>query len=263
MEKAISKVGMPYLRLGSGEPLILIHGLGEIKEGWEKQFELQDQCELIIPDLRGHGENEIIEEISLTNFASDVIALLDELNIENAHICGLSMGGIVTQEIYNLAPEKCKSIILTNTFHFAPKFLENNIIFQTRKARAQFLSPQQQRLISAKTCLYSWKKETVEEFLQFYKPNKTGYLKSMDAVLGFDNRALLPNIKVPVLILGCQYDTVTPIWLQILMHKLIPHSELVIFKNAGHIAKFEAAEEFNQTLRFFINKHQQYIEVYQ
>jgi 3-oxoadipate enol-lactonase len=40
---------MPYLRVGSGEPLVLLHGLGEIKEGWTKQFELANQFELIIP----------------------------------------------------------------------------------------------------------------------------------------------------------------------------------------------------------------------
>jgi pimeloyl-ACP methyl ester carboxylesterase len=97
-------LGTPYLHFGNGAPLVLIHGLGEVKEGWQSQLELADQYELIIPDLRGHGECSKTEGISIPNFASDVIALLNELKIENAHILGLSMGGAVAQEIYRQAP---------------------------------------------------------------------------------------------------------------------------------------------------------------
>ncbi|MEH7483327.1 alpha/beta hydrolase [Neobacillus drentensis] len=72
MEKAlISKSGGPYLHFGKGEPLVLIHGLGEVKEGWEDQYELADQFELIIPDLRGHGACNKSDGISIRNFASD------------------------------------------------------------------------------------------------------------------------------------------------------------------------------------------------
>jgi pimeloyl-ACP methyl ester carboxylesterase len=87
MEKArISKLGVPYLHFGKGVPLVLIHGLGEVKEGWADQFELADQYELIIPDLRGHGECNKSAGISIQNFAADIISLLKEIEIENAHI---------------------------------------------------------------------------------------------------------------------------------------------------------------------------------
>jgi pimeloyl-ACP methyl ester carboxylesterase len=89
----ISKMGVPYLHLGKGEPLVLIHGLGEVKEGWEDQFELADQYELTISDLRGHGECSKADSITIRQFASDIIGLLKELGIINAHILGLSMGG--------------------------------------------------------------------------------------------------------------------------------------------------------------------------
>lgn len=96
MKKAkISKLGVPYLHFGKGDPLVLIHGLGEVKEAWEYQYELADQYELIIPDLRGHGVCNKTEGISIINFALDIISLLEELKIETAHILGLSMGGAV------------------------------------------------------------------------------------------------------------------------------------------------------------------------
>lgn len=253
IQTAISKKKMPYLRIGKGEPLVLIHGLGEVKEGWERQFELADQYDLIIPDLRGHGENPIMEGISIENFANDVLSLLDELKFENAHILGLSMGGAVAQEIYRQAPERCRSLILVSTFHYAPKQL-GQLYLQFRKVRSLFMTPEQQKAIAARTCLYSWKQKNMEEFYKYYKPNKKGYVKSMRACLEVDNRSLLPEIRVPTLVIGCQYDAILPVWIQILMHEQIQNSDLVIFKKSGHIAKLEVTEQFNQTLRLFLNK---------
>ncbi|WP_236694920.1 alpha/beta fold hydrolase, partial [Peribacillus butanolivorans] len=110
-------------------------------------------------------------------------------------------------------------------------------------------------IMAAKTCLYSWKQENMDEFYKFYKPNKEGYVKSMEACLEVDNRSLLPEIKVPTLVIGCQYDSIIPVWIQILMHELIPNSKLVILKKSGHIAKLEVTEKFNHTLRHFLNEN--------
>ncbi|MBT2654100.1 alpha/beta hydrolase [Bacillus sp. ISL-18] len=245
---------IPYLRFGEGEPLVFIHGLGEVKEGWSNQFEFADQYDLIIPDLRGHGEYQMPGEISIKHFAEDVISLLNGLGIESAHICGLSMGGMVAQEIYRQAPEMCRSLMLVSTFHYAPETL-GKLFLKYRKAHAANKSPDVLRETAAKICLYSWNKDNFEKFHQFYRPNREYYFKSMEACLEVNNLTLLPKIKVPTLIIGGQYDSVIPVWVQLLMHKQIPHSEFVIFRNTGHIAKLEAKESFNRTLRSFLNKH--------
>jgi 3-oxoadipate enol-lactonase len=246
--------GIPYLRLGVGEPLVFIHGLGEVKEGWANQFEFANQYDLIIPDLRGHGEYITPGEISIKNFAYDVISLLKGLGIESAHICGLSMGGMVAQEIYRQAPEMCRSLMLVSTLHYVPKQM-GKLFLHYRKARVENKSPEAIAERSAKVCLYSWSKENFESFSKFYKPNKEFFFKSMEACLKVNNLTLLPKIKVPTLIIGGQYDSVTPVWVQFMMHKQIRHSEFVIFRNTGHIAKLEAKDEFNKVLRRFLNKH--------
>ncbi|WP_251552412.1 alpha/beta fold hydrolase [Neobacillus muris] len=245
---------IPYIRLGSGEPLVFIHGLGEVKEGWVKQFVLADEYELIIPDLRGHGEYNNPGEISIQNFAKDILCLLHELGIESAHICGLSMGGMVAQEIYRQAPEKCRSLMLVSTFHYAPKNL-GKLFVKYRRNRAENKSVEAIRETAAKVCLYSWSQENIEAFHQYYQPNREFYFKAMEACLKVNNLWLLPKIHVPTLIIGGQYDSVIPVWVQFLMHKQIPHSEFVIFRNTGHVAKLEAAEAFNGVLRSFLNKH--------
>ncbi|MGG1675032.1 alpha/beta fold hydrolase [Neobacillus sp. NRS-1170] len=252
-EKMISKLSMPYLRMGSGEPLVLIHGFTEWKEGWFKQFELASQYDLIIPDLRGHGTNPTLDGITMENFAGDVIELLNDLGIESAHICGYSMGGAVAQEIYRQAPEKCKSLILACTFFYAPKHL-GKIVKEVRNLGSFFLSNDQKNLNAAKKCFYSWSIENFSAFQKGHKPNKEGVNKTIDAILEVDNCSLLPDIKIPTLVIGGQYDTLLPVWIQIQMYKKIPNAELCIFTKSGHGAKFEETQKFNQLLHQFIRK---------
>ncbi|WP_413301081.1 alpha/beta hydrolase [Bacillus sp. 1P10SD] len=246
--------GMPYLRIGNGEPLVLIHGLGGAKENWYKQFELSDQFQLIIPDLRGHGKNLSLEGISIINFANDIISLLEELKIEKAHFCGISMGGTVVQEIYRQAPDKCHSLLLVSSFHNAPKQL-GKIFLKYRKVRSCLLSPSQQKLLTSRTCLYSWNKQNLNEFYTNFNPNKKGHEKSLKALSLVDFRSLLPIIKIPTLVIGGQYDAVLPVYIQIQMHKQIPNSQIVIYRKCGHIAKIEVADQFNRTVRSFLMKN--------
>lgn len=255
MEKAkVSKSGVPYLHFGVGEPLVLIHGLGEVKEGWQSQFELADQFELIIPDLRGHGECTKTNGISIPNFAADIIGLLKELEIENANILGLSMGGAVAQEIYRQAPTLCRSLLLISTFHYFPNKLRG-LLFNNRKRKFESVaSTGQHTETAARLCLYSWNEDTVEKFTRFFQPKDHIFLASLKACLDVNNLKLLPQIKVPTLIIGGQFDAVLPVWIQTWMHKLIPHSEFIILRNAGHVAKLEATERFNFHLRSFLNR---------
>ena len=251
----ISMLGMPYLHFGDGEPLVLIHGLGEVKEGWESQFELANQYELIIPDLRGHGECSKSEGISISNFAADVIHLLDELKIENAHILGLSMGGAVAQEIYRQAPHLVRSLMLISTFHFFPKKLRKPL-FNLKKVRLGAASTDAALIEkAAHMSLYSWSEKNLEQFKRYFQPKRNIFLKSLKACFQVNNISLLPTIKVPTLIIGCQYDSVLPVWIQFCMHKLIPHSEFIILRNSGHLAKLEATNRFNLLLRKFLNRH--------
>jgi pimeloyl-ACP methyl ester carboxylesterase len=255
MEKArISKLGVPYLHFGKGVPLVLIHGLGEVKEGWADQFELADQYELIIPDLRGHGECNKSAGISIQNFAADIISLLKEIEIESAHILGLSMGGAVAQEIYRQDPDRCRTLLLISTFHYFPNELKS-LLFDIRKEKLEQISSSEKHSeYAARLALYSWNKETVEKFDKFFQPKQHIFIKSLTACFKVNNLALLPSVNVPTLIVGGQYDCVLPVWIQAWMHKLIPDSEFIIMRNTGHLAKLEAKDRFNHLLRRFLNE---------
>ena len=79
--------------------MVFIHGLEQTGEAWELQKELSEHYKLFIPTLRGHGSAPK-QEISLRHFANDVLSMLDQEGVYSAHFCGLSLGGVVVQEIH-------------------------------------------------------------------------------------------------------------------------------------------------------------------
>jgi esterase/lipase len=124
-----------YIDVGKGkETLILISGLGQrYDKSWIPQYNLAMHYRLIIPSLRGHYESGINTDITLENMALDIVELMEYLHIKEAHICGLSLGGIVAQELYRVHPEKVKSLILCNTTFYIPSILGNKVIEKSSK----------------------------------------------------------------------------------------------------------------------------------
>ena len=238
---------LSYNDLGTGTPIVLIHGLGSKKEAWIPQHELANKYRLIIPDLRGHGETTMNEDLTIKNFALDIINLLEYLKIPSAFICGLSLGGIVAQELYKQRPEIVRGLILSNTTSYIPFFLANGMIHLSN----QLLQTDQQKLIDqiVKTALYdnSYHKEARKAF-----HIRDTYIKSAKAPIGINYYSFLPFIKKPVLLIGSTHDKVTPSINIYLMKLFIRDARLSIFRNTGHLSNIEKKDLFNKHLNDFI-----------
>ena len=98
-----------------------------------------------------------------------LFTLLKGLGINNAHICGLSMGGMVAQEIYRQAPEMCRSLILVSTLHFAPKHL-GKFLLTFKEYGIEKLSIKEEKDIAARVCLYSWSEKNLKLSINFINP---------------------------------------------------------------------------------------------
>jgi 3-oxoadipate enol-lactonase len=251
---------MHFLDLGEGEPIVFIHGFSSNKESWTSQFELSQTYRLIIPDLRGHGESEVYDGICLEQFAKDVLGILDHLKIEKAHFCGLSMGGIVVQEIYKQQPHRVKSIILSNTFSKLNSIRNFMFTFGFKLQLKKLLKlTHEERLnYTAKTILYSLENEDVVNKAK----NALGYKKK-----GFENTAkvlfkgfnyydVLSSIQVPLLIIGSKNDRLAPIRYTKRFYKKTnkAYSEFFIFEEAGHMPNIEHQDKFNQLLLDFLQR---------
>lgn len=238
---------LKYNDLGVGTPVVFIHGLGSRKEAWIPQHELANRYRLVIPDLRGHGETELNEGITIKNFALDVIELLEYLNIPSAFICGLSLGGIVAQELYKQRPDLVKGLILSNTTSYVPVTLANKIVNDTSK----LLKKSEQELVEhiVNRGLYDtvYKDEAKKAF-----HIRDTYLESAKAPIGINYFSILPSIRKPVLLIGSTHDKVTPSVNIYIMKALIRQAKSAILKNTGHLSNIEQKDLFNKHVTDFI-----------
>jgi len=93
----INGVQIAYTRVGSGKPLVLVHGYPLDHTIWDEIAPLlNDDFDLILPDLRGFGQSDVVEgQYKITDIAADIASLLDHLDIGQTAIAGHSMGGYV------------------------------------------------------------------------------------------------------------------------------------------------------------------------
>jgi 3-oxoadipate enol-lactonase len=113
-----------YVRAGSGEPMLLIQGMAATHVTWGRPFlaPLEESFECIVFDNRGMGLSGPAEmPFTINDLAGDAIALLDALEIEQAHIVGISMGGMIAQELSLAHPGRIRTLTLGATYCGGPE----------------------------------------------------------------------------------------------------------------------------------------------
>ncbi len=113
-----------YLRAGAGEPMLLIQGMSATHLTWGRPFlsPLEESFDCIVFDNRGMGLSGRAEmPFATADLARDTVGLLDALEIENAHVVGISMGGMVAQELALAHPERIRTLTLGATYCGGPE----------------------------------------------------------------------------------------------------------------------------------------------
>lgn len=242
-----------FFECGEGEPLILIHGLGDCIEGWTFQYdELSKHFRVIALDLRGFGMSDVPEKISVEDFAADVRNLMDYLELEKANLLGLSMGGVVCLEFYRKYPERVKSLILANTLHKLPE--EGRPMFEQRLKLLES-SPDLTQIADfiAEMSIHQDRPDLKEIVRTILRKNDKEFYTKVTAEIGKVNyESLLPEISVPVLVIIAEFDLTTPPSLGREIARLIPNAEIREVKNSAHLAKLENPEEFNRYIIEFL-----------
>jgi 3-oxoadipate enol-lactonase len=110
---------LSYERAGSGEPLLLIQGMSATHLAWGEPFlgQLEQSFDCIVFDNRGIGRSAAVEgRFTTADMAADAVGLLDALEIERAHVFGISMGGMIAQELALAHPDRLLTLGLGATY---------------------------------------------------------------------------------------------------------------------------------------------------
>ena len=230
--------------------IIFSNSLGTQFNMWQPQISFfEKKFYVICYDTRGHGASSAPQgPYSIEQLGTDVVHLLDHLNIEKASFCGISMGGLTGQWLAIHHPERFNHVIVCNT---AAKIGQE----QAWNDRAQLVREQGLKPI-AETAASRWFTEpfirsntAIVESLSndLGAGSPEGYASCCEALAKADLRADLKTITVPVLIIAGQQDPVTTVADAQYLVNQIPNSQLIEI-NASHISNIECPEDFSHTL---------------
>lgn len=247
-----------------GTAIVLLHGYPFNRSMWSDQVEFLSARGYrgVAPDLRGLGETKATGPVStMDEMARDVAALMDQLEIDRAVICGLSMGGYVAFEFAHLFPNRVRALMLAGTR--APADNEQEKLVREQQAQrimadgmngiAEATLP---KLLSPRTL--AEKPEVVaqvREMILRSDPHGAAAAQRGMAVRR-DYSGDLANIDSPALIIVGREDPIRPVADAEFMHRMIANSRLEIIEDAAHMTNMEQPEVFNRALlKFLENLH--------
>jgi len=258
---------MPILKSGEARILYVLEGqsgssalvfsnsLGADCSMWEPQAAAyRKKLRVLRYDTRGHGQSPPTPGPYLIELlARDVIAMLDAMDLDRVHFCGLSMGGMIGMWLALNAPERLNKLVLSNT---AAK------IGTAEGWNARIEAVQKNGMKSlASAILERWftpafrqkAPETMANILKMLEEtNPDGYVACCAAVRDFDCREQLKKIRAPTLVIAGAHDSATPPADGRFLAQQIPAARYVEL-NAAHLSNIEAQDQFNNELSAFLN----------
>jgi 3-oxoadipate enol-lactonase len=244
------KVGFSEKGGGDRTPIIFLHGVGSDKSVWRPQLEHIGKTRRTIAfDYPGYGESDFVDGSTRDDFAASVLAAMDALRIGKAHVCGLSLGGVVAIALHAIAPDRCASLIIADSFAVHPdgQAIYDRSIVASRDIRALAEARVGALLASEAPLLRS---EVIETMAGI---DPAAYRIGAEAVWLAEQSDRAGAIRVPALIIVGDEDAITPPALSEQLHALIPGSRLDVIAGASHLANLDRPAEFNRAIDDFLS----------
>lgn len=247
---------------GEGPAIVFLHGVGGHRGNWRRQVARFGQAGLtaIAPDLRGYGDSADDDGAArrFTDFADDVVRLLDALGLAQATICGLSMGGRIALDLWRRHPGRVARLILADTSAASKESQDPARIEAFLAARRQplldGLTPAElaPRLVETLIGPNATPAQRAELTASLAALHRDAYLKTLEAVTRFTDFPDFASIAVPTLVIVGSEDRIAPPAAARAIAAAIPGAGLVEIDGAGHISNIEAPDAFDAALARFL-----------
>lgn len=246
----VNGIRLAYERRGTGSPMVLLHGYPLDHQIWDDIAPLlADTFELIIPDLRGFGGSSTVDSFSaMEDYAADIAALLDQLEIQKAAIVGHSMGGYVALAFARLYPDRVTGLGLVSSqvLADAPDRKEGRY-----KSAAEVADKGIDGVVAAMTPKFT-SDARLQEFAKqvMERQQPAGYIGALKAMAErVDSTPLLSSITVPVVLVHGDADALIPIDRAREVKSAIPGAHLVEISGAGHVPMLESPQKTAEALK--------------
>lgn len=247
-----------YRVTGSGKPVMLVHGFGEDGEIWNNQVQfLKEKVKLIIPDLPGSGQSEMIGNMSMEGMAEVLHSIIHEEEIERCTVIGHSMGGYI---LLALAEKYWNHLDAFGLFHSSgyadseekKTVRKKGIGFIHEHGAFEFLKTTTPNLFSQQT------KDEQPELIDKLISSLNNF--SADALVSYyeammkrpDRTNMLQKALVPVLFIMGKYDNAVPLKDGLEQCHLPEKSYIHVLYQSGHMGMLEESERSNHILEEFL-----------
>ena len=249
-----------YEVAGAGPAVLLVHGFTNFAFVWAPQIAAlaYSGYRVIVPDLAGHGLSAPVnEDTGVATLAGDMVALLDVLGIDRAAVCGLSLGGMVAQQMAVDHPRRVAAMVVADS-----RADNNGMQPAVERWIAEFEGPggPQGRLAKTYPLLLndafraSASGQATFDLWRLVLSQVAGQSLASIArgMLGFDITAGLPAVDTPTLVISGEQDLLIPPALSRRSAELIRGARFEVIPGAGHISSLDSAAAFNQLLLTFL-----------
>lgn len=251
---ATGAIGVIEQGAGDAVPIIFLHGVGSDKRVWRPQIAHFGRTRRAIAcDYPGYGESELVAEAGRDDFAAAILTAIDALAIERAHVCGLSLGGVIAIAMHALAPRRCASLILADSFAVHPQGQEiwRRSIDASRSMSMRDLAEARVDLLLGSAAGPELRAEVIETMAAI---DPAAYRIGAEAVWLADQRERVAAIAVPTLVLCGAEDRVTPPALAEELAGSIRGARCQIIGAAGHLSNAEQPGAFNAAIDRFLTE---------
>lgn len=250
----VDGINIAYERKGKGQPLILIHGYPLDHTIWNGVVtSLSDEFDLIVPDLRGFGESDVMEaDDSIIDYATDMAGLLNHLKIKKATLAGHSMGGYVALAFAREFPERITGLGMVSAQILADtKERKESRIASAKQVLEEGVHP----VVESMTPKLS-KKVQIQDFVRslISKQRPLGVYSALNAIAERpDSTELFTTFRYPTVIVHGDEDDLIPVERGREMKAALPSAHYVELAGLGHMAMMENPKAVADALRFFVN----------
>lgn len=242
-----------------GHPaVLLLHGLGATGASWTLQLPALAEAGFrpLAPDLPGFGDSPYDGRgWSIPGVAARLAALLEELGTGPVHVVGISMGGVIAQQLALDFPALTRSLVLVNTFAvLRPASLKGWLYFLQRFIVVNTLGLEAQAKFVARRIFPDPQDAPLREALMasISSADRRAYRRAMLSLGLFDSRPRLAQIRAPALVITGERDSTVAPARQRLLVEAIRGARQVVIAAAGHAVSVDQPQAFNRALLDFL-----------
>jgi 3-oxoadipate enol-lactonase len=236
---------------GTGTPIIFLHGVGSDKSVWRPQLDHFAAARRTLAfDYPGYGESDFAGGATRDDFAAAILAAMDALQIEDAHVCGLSLGGVIAIAMHAAAPDRCASLIIADSFAVHPdgRAIFDRSIAASHNGMRVLAEARVGALLASEEPPI--RNEVIETMARI---DPAAYRIGAEAVWLAEQTDRAAAIRVPTLVLVGDLDPVTPPSLSEQLAQLIRGARLEVIPGASHLANLDRPAEFNRAIDDFLS----------